>query len=416
MDIAITKKKASHVKRYLIVFFCALVLILVAKYLWFLGQADINIEKNTLVFSEVQRGTFSVSVRGTGLLVPNNIQWLSTNVDATVKRVVLKAGNIVKAGDLIVELSNPQLTQQLVEAQWELAAMNAELHAEQVAQESLFQQQKSNQLSINLDYERNVNEYNAYTKIIKTGAVSQLAYDKARIEMNQSKQRDVSSQEQLKKTKESLIAQNKARVARLTLAQKRLERLQQQVDDLHVKATMDSIILDMPLEAGERISMGTNVAKLAEQNSLIAELKVPELQIRDVVVGQKVIVDTRNNKINGVVSRVDPAVVNGNVQVDVVFSESLPNDARPDLSVDGVINITEIADALYVDRPLFAQSKSTAMFYKLDKSEQFAEKVTVALGDGSVNQIQVISGLHVGEKIVTSDPTRFQTYNKFRIN
>lgn len=417
MDIAVKKShKIPKVKWYFILIILALPLFFIGKYLWHLGQADFSMEKNTMAFGEVKRGKFVVSVRGTGLLVPENIQWLAAEVDSTVVRVVLKAGNIVKKGDLIVELTNPQLVQQLAEAQWELQAMDSELKAAKVDQESVMQQQKSNELNARLDYEYALNEYNAYGKIIKTGAVSQLAYDRARIQMDQAKQRWVSSQEQLAKMKESLSAQNKARIARVRITKERVDRIQQQVDGLQVKASMDSVVLEMPLEAGQRVSMGGSIAKLAQQDALIAELRVPEIQIRDVAVGQRVVVDTRNSKIEGVVSRVDPAVLNGNVQVDVEFSGDLPDDARPDLSVDGVIQITEIADALYVERPLFAQSKSNIAMYKLTKGEKLAERVEVVTGYGSVNQIQIAKGLAVGDKIVTSDPTRFQTYNKFRIN
>lgn len=415
MDIAITKKKLPNIQRYVVAFLLVVTLLLAGRYLWFLGQADFSVDRNTLMFSDVKRGKYTVSVRGTGVLVPDKVQWLAAEVDATVTRILLKAGNVVKAGDLILQLSNPQLAQQLAEAEWELEAMDSELKAAQVEQESDLQQQKSNGLSAKLDYERSQNEFNAHSRIIKTGAVSQLAFDRAQIEMDQSKQRWLSSQEKLKKQYENLIAQNKARTARLKITKKRVDRLQQQVNDLQVKATMDSILLEMPLEAGQRITMGTNIAKLAQQNSLIAELQVPEIQIRDVAVGQKVIIDTHNNKIEGVVARVDPAVINGAVQVDIAFSQTLPDDARPDLSVDGEINITEITDALYVDRPLFVQSRSQSVFYKLTPDGKFAERVAVTTGYGSVNQIQIANGLQVGNMIITSDPSRFKTAQKFRI-
>lgn len=416
MDIAVKKKKIPNIKRYAIVLAAALPLLLGAKYLWSIGKADYSVDKNALVISEVKRGDFVVSVRGTGVLVPENIQWLAAEVDATVVRVVLKAGNVVKAGDLIVELSNPQLVQQLAEAKWELEAMDSELTADRVAQESELQQQKSNELNAKLDYQRAVNEFNAHDKLIKTHAVSQLFYDRALVDMDQFKQRWQSSTEQLEKMKENLIAQNKARSARMSQMQKRVERIQEQVSDLQVKARIDSIILEVPIEAGQRLAMGANVTKLAQQDSLIAELQVPEIQIRDVAVGQKVIVDTRNNKIEGTVSRVDPAVVNGNVQVDVAFTGDLPDDARPDLSVDGEIKITEIPNTLYVARPLFAQSRSDTAFYKLTEDDRFAERVKVKVGYGSVNKIQILEGLHIGDKIVTSDSTRFESYQKFRIN
>ncbi len=416
MDIAITKKsKLSDSKRYVVLLLLAVPLFFIIKYLWYLASADFSVDKTSLVFGEVKRGKYTVSVRGTGLLVPDKIQWLAAEVDATVVRVVLKAGKVVKAGDLIVELTNPQLVQQLAEARWDFEALDSELKAAKVGQESDLQQEKSAELNAKLDYERSLNEYNAHAKLIKAGAVSQLSYDRIRVEMDQSKQRWLSSQEQLTKSKENLAAQNKARTARLKITKKRVERFEQQVSDLQVKATMDSILLEMPLEAGQRITMGTNIAKLAQQNSLIAELKVPEIQIRDVAVGQAVIIDTRNNKIEGLVSRVDPAVVNGNVQVDVAFAQALPDDARPDLSVDGEIKITEIADTLYVERPLFTQSRSTTTIYKVSKDVKLAERTDVEVGYGSVNQIQIVKGLQVGDKIVTSDPTRFQTYKNFRI-
>ena len=172
--------------------------------------------------------------------------------------------------------------------------------------------------------------------------------------------------------------------------------------------------MEMPLEAGQRLSMGANIAKLAEQNSLIAELQIPEIQIRDVALGQTVMIDTRNSKFEGIVSRIDPAVVNGRVQVDVVFSEDLPSDARPDLSVDGEIKITELSNTLYVDRPLFAQSKADTAFYKVNGN--VAQRVPVKTGYGSVNQVQILEGLEPGDRIITSDSTRFSSYEKFRIN
>ncbi len=369
-----------------------------------------------MVFAEVKRDKFIVTVRGSGVLVPDNIQWLSANVDSKVEKLVVKAGNVVRQGDLIVSLSNPKLAQQLAEARWELEAMMAELKADKVARESRFQEQKSTVLNTKLDYESSLLEFNAHEKLIGTGAVSQLAYDRSSLAKAHYEQRLLASEQELARMVDNLKAQNNAQTARVNKAKKILERTQQQVDDLQVRATMDSIVLETPLEEGQRISMGANIAKLAQQESLIAELHVPEIQIRGVAVGQPAIIDTRNNKIAGIVSRIDPAVVNGNVQVDITFMESLPDDARPDLSVDGEIRIIEIDDTLFVERPLFAQSKSDSSFYRLSDDEKLAERVNVKVGYGSVNRIQILEGLQVGNKIVISDPTRFETYERFRIN
>lgn len=418
MDILIKKKDRKDIpnlKKYVVIALVAIPVLLAIKYIWYLGQADFSVDRDKLVFGEVQSGEYTVSVRGTGLLVPDNIQWLSVDVDATVVRLALKAGNIVKTGDLIIELSNPQLVQQLSEAKWELEATEAEFKAAQVAQETELLLKKSDVLNAKLDYKRGLTEFNARSTLVKTGAVSKLDYQRSKVEMDQFEQRWKSSKNELKKMGERLLAVIKARAARLNQTRKRLERIQQQVSDLQVRAPIDSVILEVPLEVGQRVMMGDNIAKLAQQDSLIAELQVPEIQIRDVAIGQRVIIDTRNNKIEGVVSRVDPAVINGNVQVDVSFSEALPDDARPDLSVDGEIKIAVIADTLYVARPLFSQSRSNSSFYKLTDDGKFAERIQVSIGYGSLNQIQILKGLQAGDKIVTSDPTRFQSYNKFRI-
>lgn len=417
MDIAITKKKKSPSKRYyFLIPLLVLPLLFGIRYLWFLGQTDFSVDRDKLVFGQVKQGEFTVSVRGTGLLVPDNIQWLSAGSDAKVEKVLVKAGNRVKKGDLIIELSNPQLLQQLAEAEWDLEAKEAEAKASKVAQELALLEQKSSVLNAKLNYDSSLLRNKAQTRLIATGAVSRLDYERTVLETDQYKQRWLIGQDQLNKMQENLTAQENAQAARLNIARKTLERIQQQVDELKVIATMDSIVLEMPLEPGQRITMGSNIAKLVQQDSLIAELRVPEIQIRDVETGQKVIIDTRNNKVEGFVSRIDPAVIKGNVQVDIVFPDGLPNDARPDLSVDGEIKITEIADTMYVERPLFAQSKSQATLYRLSKDGEFAERVKVKLGYGSVNQIQVLEGLKVGDRIITSDPTRFETYEKFRIN
>lgn len=416
MDISIERQKPRLLKRYLLLVLAALVSVCATYYLWYLGQADLSIDANTLVFDQVKRGKFTVSVRGSGVLVPDNIEWLSASVEGTLVKRAVKPGHPVKKGDLIVELSNPRLHQQLAEAQWELAAMEAELAAADVALESTLQQQTSNLLNAQLDYENSLLEFNARADLIKTGAVSRLDYDRTRLAMDQFKQRLQTHKEQLTKMEESLVAQRNAHKARLNQHKQRVAIIQQQVDDLRVEASMDSIVLELPLVSGQRVMMGDNIAKLAQQDSLIAELQIPELNIREVALGQRVIIDTRNNKIEGQVARVDPAVINGSVQVDVEFFEALPNDARPDLSVDGEIKITEITDTLYVARPLFSQSQSDTMLFKLSDDGHFFERVAVRLGQGSVNHIEIIEGLAPGDNIIISDPTRFESYNKLRIN
>lgn len=387
-------------------------------YLLLLSQADFSISRDIMVYDEVKRGEFSVSVRATGVLVPDDIRWLSASVGARVERVVVKAGRVVHKGDLIIELSNVQLVQLLEETQWELEAVTAENQASKVAQKAAILLQKSVMLNARLNYQSSQLKLDAQSELFhsKTGAVSKLDYERTRLETIGLKQRWKIQQDILQTNNENMQAQDNARSSRINKMKKTLERAQQQVNNLMIYASIDSVVQEVAVEPGQRIAMGSNLAKLARQDSLIAELQVPELMISDVAIGQRVIVDTRNNKVLGVVSRVDPAVVNGNVQVDVEFSTTLPDDARPDLSVDGEIKIAEIVDTLYVNRPIFAQSASKATLYKINDKGDLAQRVSVKLGKGSVSQIQIIEGLDLGDKVIISDPSSWDSHQTIRIN
>ncbi|MFT7561016.1 MAG: HlyD family secretion protein [Flavobacteriales bacterium] len=416
MDIAISKKKSLPYQHLIVIAIAVLALLVLGRYMWRLSSAEFKVDRDSIMVSEVQRGEFKVSIRGTGVLVPDNVQWLSADVDATVERLVVKAGNVVNTGDLLVVMRNPQLEQKLSESQWELEAMKAEIKASRVAQESALLEQKTALLNAKLAYESSALRYEAQSVLIGTGAVSKLEYQRTGLETDQLKQRWSISIEQYSKMQENLVAQNEARVARIKQIKNRVERIEQQVAGLHVRASMPSVVLEAPLEPGQRISTGTKIAKLAQQNLLIAELQVAELLIGDVALGQTVVVDTRNSTIRGEVIRIDPAVINGNVQIDIRFTEDLPADARPDLSVDGEILVAEIDDAIFVDRPLFSQSHSETKIYKISRDGVFAEQVSVSLGSGSVNKIQIMNGLQVGDRIVVSDPSKFESYKSFLIN
>ena len=418
MDISIAKQKKPKYTRFLAWGLGLLIISAASYYLWFLAQANYSVNASEIVTGSVKQGEFSVTVRGSGILVPRNIQWLSSNVEARVEKVIVKAGKSVKKGDLIVQLSNPQLEQLLEETKWELEAKIAESDAAKVKQEALLLDQKSLMLDAKLNYESSKLKQDAHQQLYQSGSgvISKIDYERTRLETIQLGQRLEIQTARVKKVEQNILVQNNARQARLNKMQKTLERAQQQVDSLKVVATLDSVVQEVPVEAGQRVNMGGNIAKLAQQNDLIAELQIPEIQITDVTIGQKVIIDTRNNKVVGTVSRVDPAVVNGSVQVDVSFIESLPSDARPDLTVDGEIKITHIANTLFVDRPLFSQSQSTSSLYKVSEDGQFAEQVTVMLGKGSINQIEILNGLSVGEKIIVSDPSNWETHKKIRIN
>lgn len=418
MDIAVNKQKKTLFKKIWPIAIVVTIIAIAIKYSAFLLQADFVIDNDTLVYGEVKQGQFSISVRGAGLLVPDKIKWLAASVDGHVERVVVKPGKAVKKGELIIELSNPRLKQLQEESKWELEAMIAESKASQAEQKSGLLFQKARMLDAKLNYKSSQLRLDAQQELFnnKTGAVSKIDYEKTKLETQQFKQRWQIQEEVLRSMTDNIVVQDNARKSRINKMQKTLERAEQQVKDLMIYASLDSVVQDVAVEPGQRVNMGSNLAKLAQQDSLIAELQVAELLIGEVKLGQQVTIDTRNNKVNGVVSRVDPAVVNGNVQVDVTFTEQLPTDARPDLSVDGEIKITDIADTLYVSRPIFSQRQSNSTLYKLSSDGNIAQRTQVRLGKGSSNQIQVIEGLSVGDRIIISDSSSWQTYQKIRIN
>ena len=418
MDIAVNKQKKTLFKKIWPIAIVMTIIAIAIKYSAFLLQADIVIDNDTLVYGEVKQGQFSISVRGAGLLVPDKIKWLAASVDGHVERVVVKPGKAVQKGELIIELSNPRLKQLQEETKWELEAMIAESKASKAEQKSGLLFQKARMLDAKLNYKSSQLRLDAQQELFnnKTGAVSKIDYEKTKLETQQFKQRWQIQEEVLHSMTDNIVVQDNARNSRINKMQKTLERAEQQVKDLMIYASLDSVVQDVAVEPGQRVNMGSNLAKLAQQDSLIAELQVAELLIGEVKLGQQVTIDTRNNKVNGVVSRVDPAVVNGNVQVDVTFTEQLPTDARPDLSVDGEIKITDIADTLYVSRPIFSQRQSNSTLYKLSSDGNIAQRTQVRLGKGSSNQIQVIEGLSVGDRIITSDSSSWQTYQKIRIN
>jgi len=418
LDIAVNKQKKTLFKKIWPIAIVVTIIAIAIKYSAFLLQADFVIDNDTLVYGEVKQGQFSISVRGAGLLVPDKIKWLAASVDGHVERVVVKPGKAVKKGELIIELSNPRLKQLQEESKWELEAMIAESKASQAEQKSGLLFQKARMLDAKLNYKSSQLRLDAQQELFnnKTGAVSKIDYEKTKLETQQFKQRWQIQEEVLRSMTDNIVVQDNARKSRINKMQKTLERAEQQVKDLMIYASLDSVVQDVAVEPGQRVNMGSNLAKLAQQDSLIAELQVAELLIGEVKLGQQVTIDTRNNKVNGVVSRVDPAVVNGNVQVDVTFTEQLPTDARPDLSVDGEIKITDIADTLYVSRPIFSQRQSNSTLYKLSSDGNIAQRTQVQLGKGSSNQIQVIEGLSVGDRIIISDSSSWQTYQKIRIN
>lgn len=382
------------------------------------SNASYVVDKDALLFATVEQGDMKVRVRGTGVLASKDIRWLATDVAGRVERIVTKAGAIVKKGDVILELSNPQLVQQMQDFGWQLEEMQAETTALEVSLESQLLDQETVVLNEQLNYERAKLTFDAENSLLTQGviAISKIKHQEAQIEVKRFKQRWDLEKKRLAKRRENLDAQRLSYQAKLKRLRHSLERAQKQVDNLTVRASMDSIVQEMPLELGQQVNPGNNLARLARSGLFIAELRIPEKLIKNVKISQAVSVDTRSSIIKGHIIRIDPAVVNGTVQVDVDLLGELPIEARPDLTIDGVIDIADIENTLFVKRPMYAKNDTQGSVYVLDEQSQEVVKRDIEYGQTSNQFIEIRSGLKSGESIVVSDVTAWQSHQKVSIN
>jgi len=418
MDIVRTKEK-QPTKRVGLFIGGGLGLSILVFFLVFdTSNASYLASKERLLVDEVQRGELNITVRGTGVLVPKDIRWITTDTPGRVDSVLIKAGALVEEGDVIMTLSNPQLVQSLAQAQWELQALEAETQARRVSLESELLDQEIAVLEQKLNYEKALITLNAQETLVEQGilAISKIDFEEVKIDVAQFKELWGLEHQRLEKRQENLQAQLAANDARLVMMRKRVEQIQQQVDALHITASMDSVLQEMPMEPGQQVSVGTNLAKLARSDHFIAQLFIPEKQVKDVAIGQHVTLDTRSSTITGKVQRIDPLVIDSTVQVDIEITGDLPKEARPELTVDGVIEVASIPNTLYVKRPMYADSFSDFDVYLLDKSGNQASKQTVSFGHMSSQFVEVLHGLEQGQSIIVSDTSNWQQHNQIRIN
>jgi len=418
MDIQRAATNKPIWRKYWYVFPAILLLIGTYSLRNLLGDASYIVEKNAIVIAKVEQGDFRVNVRATGVLKPLNIRWVSSQVAGRVEQVFVKAGAKVTAGDMLLQLSNPDLHRELEKARWELAASKAENHAAYVGLESQLVDLENSVISADFSYQSAKLKLDAETLLMEQGnaTVSALDYQKSQLAVKQQMQYWQAQQQKLAKMHINMTATKTAQQARIGLVENNYQRMQAQVAALQVKASTTGVVQQVSLQLGQRAQVGDSVALVADQQSLFAELQVQEVRARDIVLGQLVTVDTRTSEIFGEVIRIDPAVTAGMVLVDVQLTSVLPNEARPELTVDGLIEISNIRNALYVKRPVFAPRHSDIDLYKLSSDQQFASKRSVSLGQSSVNKIQILTGLMVGDEIIISDASNWQEHQEIMIN
>ncbi len=379
-----------------------------------LKPAAPGVERATVWIDTVKRGPMVREVRGLGSLVPEDIRWIPATTVGRVERIRLRPGTIVAAGSVILELSNPQLEQELHDAQLKLNGAEASLANLRVQAQNDALAQEATTANIEAEYKKAALQVEAHTQLAAKGLVSEMTLKQARLDADQLSARYAIAKKQLASYAESIQARVAVQQSAVEQARAVLRLKQQQVDDLHVRAGFAGVLQLVPVEVGQQVAPGTNLARVADPSRLKAELKIAETQAKDIQPGQAASIDTRNGVVAGKVVRIDPSVQNGTVTVDVVMADALPKGARPDLSVDGTIELERLRDVLYVGRPAFGQEQSAVGLFKV-QPDSGATRIQVKLGKSSVNTVEIVSGLSVGDQVILSDMSAWDAFDRIRL-
>jgi HlyD family secretion protein len=382
-----------------------------------LKPAAPEVERSTVWTDTVKRGPMLRQVRGIGSLIPSQefTRQIPAETEATVVRILKLPGSQVKADTVLLEMSNPQVEQAAIDARLQLKAAEAEYQSLRVTLQSNLMNQKAGAATVNSDYTQAKLQSDTDKALFDLGVISGMAYKNSKSRADELTTRNNIEGERLEinqKAIESQLAQQQAKVDQMRVL---AELKQKQLDALKVRAGIEGVLVDLPLQVGQHVTPGTMLAKVVQPDHLIAELKVAETQARDVQIGEPALVDTHNGTVSGQVMRVDPAVQNGTVTVDVKLTGELPKGARPDLSVEGTIDLERLDNVLFVGRPAFGQEDSTISLFKLDQDLKGGVRVPVRVGRASVNSIQVIEGLREGDTVILSDMSRYDNTDRIRL-
>ncbi len=381
-----------------------------------LQPAAPRVDRDAIYLDTVGRGPMVRQVRGVGTLVPEHIRWIPATTDGNVERIVIQPGAVISPETIVVELNNPELEQVALEAQLNLDAARARYSNRRVEVERSLLEQRAALASTEAQLIGARLQAEADEQLAELGLISSIQLQQSQAKEDEYETRYALEQERLElaiATVDAQLAVEQAEVDRLrTLRELRF----QQVDDLRVRAGMHGVLQQVPLDEGQRVTAGTNLARVGDPTVLKAELRIAETQAKDIQVGQKASIDTRNGVIPGHVTRVDPAVENGTVLVDVALDAELPRGARPDLTVDGTIELERLEDVVFVGRPVFGQENSVASLFRIEADGSHATRTRVGLGRASVNTIEVLEGLQPGDRVVLSDMSTWDQFDRVRLD
>ena len=411
-DVAAKKRE----RRIITISAVALGVILATIGLSRLKPAVPSIDRSTVWIDTVKRGPMVRQVRGLGTLVPEDIRWIPANTEGRVEKIIVWPGTHVESDAIILELTSPELEQAAHDAELQATAAEAELTTLRATLQRGLLDQEATTAKAKSDYEQAKMERETNDQLAKNGLIAELQYKTSKVKEAELANRNEIEQKRLSFAHDSIDPQLASKQAAVDQAKQLAKLKADQVEALHVRAGMSGVLQQLPVQIGQRVKVGDNLARVADPTKLKAQVKIAETQAKDIQIGQKAVIDTRNGVVDGHVIRVDPAVEQGTVTVDVAIDGELPKGARPDLSVDGTIELERLNDVIYVGRPAFGQENNTVGIFKLVVGRNEAVRTPVKLGKSSVNTIEIVNGLQPGDQVILSDTSAWDSHERIRLN
>jgi HlyD family secretion protein len=379
-----------------------------------LKPADPAVERSMIVIDSVKRGLMLREVRGTGTFVPEEILWITAAADGLVVNVPLQPGVEVNDQTLLLELINPELVLAASKAEWAAKSAEAQLASLAASQQTELLETKAASARQSAEHHQAELQLKVDEQLFKDDLISQRQLDLDRAKVDNLANLIEISKLQVEFKSRSQAAELAVQQASVEQACAEFELKKRLLDALKIRAGIGGVLEQVKVEVGQRVSSGTVLAKVTNPRRLKAALKIPETQARDVILGQKATVDTRSSLLKGHVIRINPASEAGSVTVDVAIDSTLPREARPDASVDGTIELERLEDVLYVGRPVYAQQDASVSLFKLDNLGA-AVRARARFGRSSVNTIEVLEGLELGDQVILSDTKEWDAYERLRI-
>ena len=409
-----SQAKKKRIRRILYATAGVIVVALISLGVSRLKPAAPTVDRAVVWIDVVKKGSMLRQVRGSGTLVPEDIRWVNNQSSGRVDRIILRPGAQVTPDTVILELSNPQLEQAVRDAELAYQSAQAAFTNRKAELQSSLLQQEANLANIETTKKQADLDLQANETLFKEDLISKITLEQKRGLAKDLENRLKVEQRRLEITREGITSQLAPQEAEVNQRKAAWELRRRELGDLKVKAGMNGILQLVPVEVGQQVNPGTNLARVANPTNLKAELRIAETQTKDIRIGQYAEVDTRNGKVKGRVSRIDPAAQGGTVGVDVIMEGALPPGARPDLSVDGEIQLERLDNIIYVGRPAFGQENSTVTIFKVGADgEAIATKVK--LGRASVNTIEVVEGLQPGDQVILSDMSQFDSFDRVQL-